>query len=294
MNIFINSLQSAFKNIWHDKWINLLTILSISIGLSIFCTFIMININLESVLQRWSKSFGVVVYLETDINKEREDALRQQFLSDPDITDVKYISKDQALSEVRHILGSNALVLDVFDDNPLPSSIELKLRSELLKPEFVTTKTAQIKQLAGIKDVQYGEKWLSSLNKISNAMKTGGLIFGFAIFIAVTFMTYSTIKIFFNRRFEDIETLKLLGAPRSFIRLPFLAEGVFIGTLGGIVSSLTLFGVYSFTSLKIVEFIPSVGLIVASLPLTVYILIPVSGAVMSLIGSFIAIGKIKY
>ncbi len=294
MKVYIYSLQSALKNIWLDKWINLLTVLSISIGLSIFCTFILININLESALQRWSKNFGIVVYLETDITKEREEALKNEFGQDPDITEIKYISKDQAISEVRHILGENALVLDILDENPLPSSFELKLKSELLEPKLVTQKTSLIKQISGIKDVQYGEQWLSSLNNISRAMQTASLFFGCAIFIAVTFMTYSTIKIFFNRRMDDIETLKLLGAPRTYIRLPFLIEGIFIGTFGGIVSAFSLFTIYSFTTLKIVEFIPSIALIITSLPYMVYILIPFSGACMSLIGSFIAVGRIKY
>jgi len=288
------SIKTAFKNIWLEKWINLLTILSISIGLSIFSTFIMINLNLESVLKHWSKSFGIIVYMDEKITPDAENGLKAQFNNDSDIIEANYISKDTALVEIRQILGENALVLDVFDENPLPSSFELKLKKELLEPELVTQKVAQIKKLNGVKDVQYGEDWLSSLNNISRAMKTGALFFGCAVFIAVTFMTYSTIKIFFNRRNDDIETLKLLGAPRAFIRLPFLIEGLFIGTTGGMISAISLFGIYTFTSIKVIEFIPSISLAVTSLPIAVYLSVPVAGAFMSIVGSFIAVGKIRY
>ena len=294
MRILRYSFKTAFKNIWLEKWINLLTILSISIGLSIFCVFIILSLNFDSAIKHWSKSFGIVVYLDKEINKEREEALKMTFLDDPDIFEIEYISKENALKEVRKTLGENALILDSMKTNPLPSSFEIKLKKELLQPEFVSNKASVIKNMPGVEEVQYGEKWLSSLNAISKVMRNGAAILGGAILIAVTFMTYSTIKIFFNRRREDVEILKLLGAPRSFIRLPYLIEGLFIGTMGGIISSLALFGVYRFTTLKIVQFMPSMELFMASLPLLIYIIIPVSGAVMSIMGSFIAVGKIRY
>lgn len=294
MKMFRYSLRTALKNIWLEKWINLLTVLSISIGLSLFYSFITINMNLESVLKEWSKSFGVIVYLDESIAGEEEAVLKNNFMKDPDIEEVEYISKEQALNEVRNILGGNALVLDVFNENPLPSSFELKLKGHLLEAELVTQKAGRIKQMPGVKEVQYGENWLSSLNNMSRAMKTGSMFFGCAIFIAVTFMMYSTIKIFYNKRKYNIETQKLLGAPRSFIRLPFMIEGLFVGTLSGFISAFMLFAVYSFTSLKIVEFMPSIGLVVTSLPIMVYISVPVAGASMSIIGSLIAVGKIRY
>ena len=294
MRILGYSLKMAFKNIWLEKWINLLTILSISIGLSIFCVFIILSLNFDSAIQHWSKSFGIVVYLDKEIDNEREEILKNVFLEDPDIVNVEYVSKEYALKEVRKTLGPNALILDSMNRNPLPSSFEIKIKSELLQAAFVSNKAAEIEKMPGVEEVQYGEKWLSSLNVISNVMRNGAAILGAAILIAVTFMTYSTIKIFFNTRKEDIEILKLLGAPRGFIRFPFLIEGLFIGTMGGIISSLALFGVYTFTAMQIAEFMPSLELFMASLPLLVYIMIPVSGAVMSIIGSFIAVGKIKY
>jgi len=288
------SVRTSFKSIVHEKWINLLTVLSVSIGLTMLCAFIMINSNMNSALQRWAKNFGVVVYLAEDASKEDEFILKKRFSQDADIENVNYIPKDQALEEIKKTLGSNALILDVFSENPLPSSFEFKLKSNSLDPLVVKQKAAQIGQWPGVQEVQYGEKWLSSLNTIVKAMKIVSIIFGTAIFIAVTFITYSTIKIFLHRRKEEIETLKLLGASRSFIKLPYLMEGLFIGTMGGALSSFAIFGLYSFTMYKMVEFLPAIRFIVTSLPMYVYLIIPAAGAAMSLAGSFIAIGKIRY
>jgi cell division transport system permease protein len=288
------SFRTAFKSIGHEKWINFLTVVSVSIGLTLLCAFIMINSNMNSALQRWAKSFGMVVYLNENITSEAEDTLEKYFQKDEDIEEVNYISRDKAFDEIKKTLGSNAMILDVFKESPLPSSFELKLKSFSLDPVHVKEKAAQIQGLEGVNEVQYGEKWLASLNTIAKTIKIGSIVFGTAIFIAVTFITYSTIKIFLHRRKEEIETLKLLGASRSFIRLPFLIEGLFIGAIGGFFSSLAILGCYSFIMYKMVEFLPAIKFVMTSLPLTIYLMIPLGGATMSLIGSFIAIGKIRY
>jgi cell division transport system permease protein len=294
MNIFRYSLRTALNSIWIEKWFNLLAILSVSIGLFILCAFIMLTLNMDSAILRWSKSFGIIVYLDDGLSEEREKKLNKYFQQDPDISEVNHITKEQALKNVRKALGSNSLILDVFNGNPLPSSFELKLENNLLQPSFVRQKASKIEKITGVKEVQYGEKWLSSLNTITKTMKIVAILFGGAIFIATTFITYSTIKIFFYRRKDDIETLKLLGAPRRFIRLPLLMEGIFMGSAGGVISTLLLFVTYSFTSMKIVEYVPSIRLIMSSLPLFIYAAVPLSGAVMSLTGSLIAIGRIRY
>jgi cell division transport system permease protein len=272
----------------------MLTTLSISIGLLILCIFAVITINMDSALQRWSKSFGMVVYLNDTIDNQREEELNAYFLKDKDISDVNFISKEQALTEVKKALGDNAIILDDFTENPLPSSFELKLKDGLLQPALVKRKAAEIGKIEGVEEVQYGEKWLSSLYAISKTMKVGAILFGCAIFIAITFITYCTIKIFFHRKSEEIETLKLLGATKVFTKLPFLFEGLFIGTIGGILSSFAIYGAYIFTTTKVVEFLPSIKMMTSSFPLEVYLVIPLAGAFMSALGSFIAVGKIRY
>ena len=294
MRTLVYSLQTAFKSLWHEKWINFLTILSIGTSLLILSAFVGVTLNADSVLKRWAKSFGLVVYLDNTLNRKAEDRLKDFFQQDPDVLEVKYISKDRAIRELREILGTNASILEELEGNPLPSSFELKLRRELLKPEIVKRKAGEIIQINGVEDVQYGEKWLSSLNTLSKAMKIIAAFLGCAIFTAVIFISYNTIKIFFFARRHEIETLKLLGATRSFIRLPFLIEGLFIGIFGGIISCLALFGVQSLIVYKSADILPSIRAIIVSLPVQAYILVPLAGAFMSLIGSFIAVGKIKY
>ncbi len=294
MKILRYFLGTAFRSIWMEKWINLLTILSISIGLSILCSFLMITFNIDSFMQRWSSSFGLVVYLENEITDEKKQELETYFQQDSEIADIRYISNTEALDEVKASLGENAVILDNFKDNPLPSTFELQLGNGMLDTVMVSQKADMIKELPGVNDVQYGEKWLESLNTISDTMKMVAIFFACAIFISTTFTTYNTIKIFFYRRKEELKTLKLLGATNAFARVPFLIEGLFVGIVGGTISAALIFALSSFTTSRIVEFMPSVSVVLSPLPLQVYVIIPLVGAFMSLMGSVIAVGRIRY
>ncbi|UCH81672.1 MAG: ABC transporter permease [Nitrospiraceae bacterium] len=287
-------LGTAFKSIWLEKWINLLTILSISIGLSILCLFLLITFNVESFMKQWTSSFGLVVYLDDHITYEETLHLEAQFKQDKDVLSVSYTSNVEALDEIKASLGANAVIMDDFKENPLPSIFELELASELLDKNEARQKADSIKQLPGVNDVQYGEKWLASLNTISDTMRLVAVFFASAIFISTIFTTYNTIKIFFYRRKEELKTLKLLGATNSFARLPFLIEGLFVGVVGGSVSSALVFAFSSLATTRIVEFMPSLSVVLSPLPVQVYLIIPAVGASMSLLGSLFAVGKIRY
>ncbi len=294
MRVFLYSCQIAFKNIVSEKWINLLTILSISVGLLLLTSYLTITLNIDTVIKRWGTGFGMVVYLDNGLSIEAKNTIKELLKQDSDILALKYVSSDEALKELREVLGNRSSILESIEANPLPSSFELKLKREALNPIYIERKAARIKEMSGIEDVQYGEKWLSSLNTISVVMRAIAVLLGVAIFIAIAFITYSTIKVLFYRRKAEIETLKLLGATRSFIKMPFLIEGLFIGGVSGFISAISLFLLYRFTVLKFVEFLPSITGLLVSLPVEAYVAIPFAGALMSLTGSFFATGRIRY
>jgi len=291
---FLFCLQTAIQNLWFEKWINILTILTIATGLLISGVFVLITFNLDSTIKHWSKDFGLVIYLRDDITADEERSLTEYIQNDADVLEVKYISKDAALSEFKQTLGAMSSVLEGLVENPLPSAFELRLKKEALEPMRIKQKTSRIKGMRGVEDVQYGVKWLSSLYSITKAIKILTTIFGAIISIAVIFATYTAIKILCYRRLEEIETLKLLGATKGFIRLPFLLEGIILGTFGGIVGFLSLLSVYYLAVSKLTESIPVLKSMMVFFPVNAYPVIPLIGAVMGLTGSFFAVGRIKY
>jgi len=291
---FLYSLRGSILSLWREKWINLLTMLSISVGFLVLGTFALITFNIDLTLNRWAEGFGIVVYLKDNINENEKNALKERLKKDSDIVEVKYISKDVAFAEMKRSLKLISPGLEGLKDNPLPDSIELKLRRDVIEPVRIKEKASNIKTLSGVEDVQYGEKWLSSLDSIARGMKIITLFLGSIISIAIAFAAYSTIKILFYRKNEEIETLKLLGATKMFIKAPFLIEGFIIGLIGGTIGSLALFGLYFFITTWAINFLPAIKDSLVFLPPEAYLAMPIAGAIISTLGSFLALGKIRY
>ena len=283
---------TALRNLRVEKWINLLTIITISICMMIIGICMLIPVNVHKVLLTWVRDFGIVVYLKEGITDNERQTLIKSLKKDSDFRDLKLISKDEALTKLQHYFSDSEVVVDSIgmESNPLPESLELKFSRDFITPSYVQSKVSSINTLSGVDDVQYSTEWLIMLSRLAQSLNIIGLTLGSIIFLAIAFAMYSTIKIHIYRRLEEIETLKLLGATKRFIKSPFLIEGSLIGLIGSVFGVSSLYGLYEYikTALPLLEnsFI--------FLPPSLLVLLPLGGVIISFVGTFIAIGRLRY
>ena len=113
-----------------------------------------------------------------------------------------------------------------------------------------------------------------------------------ALSLAVLFVCYSTVKILFYRKMAEVDTLRLLGATRGFIRAPFVLEGGIIGLCGGLISAAAVVGVVYAGFRKLEASLPMAGSL--NMPPELLYWLPLTGLCLGVIGSMFAIGRIKY
>ncbi len=294
MRILVYSSNTAVKNLMREKWINILSALSISVVMMILGAFMITSYNVDAFIKSWFSDFNIIVYLDKDISADQEEDLKNFLRKDLDTISMKFISSEEALAGMKEALGTDSSLLDAVEGNPLPSSIELKIKKSVLNTTLLNQKAAMIRQLSGVKEVQFGEKWITSLLRASKAVRALSLLVGSLLLTAIIFISYTTIKILFFRRKEEIETMKMLGATKRFIRLPFQIEGLIIGAVAGALCSVSLFAANHFILLRMTEILPALGPSLPVLQLELFLSGPAAGALLSLIGSHIAIGKIRY
>jgi len=143
-----------------------------------------------------------------------------------------------------------------------------------------------------VTEVNYGEKFLSTLDTIKKGVKAIGLFFAVILSTGIIFVCYSTVKILFYRRSEEIETFKLLGATKGFIRTPFLIEGAVIGACGGLLSLVGCFSLYYIFLLRLSMTMPVFKAIL--FPVDLFLPLPVLGMLLGLAGAVIALGRLRY
>ena len=233
-----------------------------------------------------------MLYLDDNVSPRERENIISSARNDAAIQMVRFISKDEALKELKTTLKDGGYILDGLGENPLPDSIEIKFRSEAVGPEVVKNLTARLVRLKGVHEIEYGEKFLSSIYSVRKGVKTVGLLFVVLMSAGMLFVCYSTVKILFYRKEREIETYKLLGATRGFIRSPFLIEGAVIGLFGGTVGLIGIMALYSLVVLKLGLTFPLFKSII--FPIDMSLSLPFAGLVLGITGAAIAIGRIRY
>lgn len=285
---FTLALQSMIR----EKWINILSVLSIASGLLIISLALFSVYNIEAATRSLPEKFSMVLYLDKDINKENVDSLVSALKKQGAVHSVRYIPKEEAMRELKAVLKNSSYVLDGLEENPLPDALEVKLKKDVVGLEAVKRLADEALKIKGVKEVEYAEKFLSALHYLKVGLKTIGIILIATLSTGIVFVCYSTVKILFYRRKEEIETFKLLGATRGFIRTPFLIEGAVIGTTGGILSLVGIFVFYYLVLLRLSVAMPIFKMIL--FPSTLFLPLPFLGMFLGVTGAAIALGRLRY
>ncbi|RMG02879.1 MAG: ABC transporter permease [Nitrospirae bacterium] len=288
----VYSVKLALKSLWREKWINLLSVLTISVGIFVLSTVSLLLLNLELASRRLPEKFTITIFLEDNASSRDVMRVRRLIERSDMVEKVDFISKEEALEDLKKALKDSAYILEGLDKNPLFPTFVLKLHKEGFDSEKVEKLIKEIRGMRGVEDIVYGEEFLGVMSRMRLMLKllVGALITLF--FIATVFVCYSTVKILFYRRKEEIEIFKLLGATGGFVRFPFLVEGGLIGLLGGACSTGLLFGLIEIArhfAFEGINFLPGVHLTVPFI-----VIQPVFGMILGLLGSAIAVGRVKF
>lgn len=285
-------IRLALKSLLFDRWINLLTILTIGTGLFILGAIMLTLINLKEVSRRLPERFSITVFLSDTVGKDEISSIESLVKRDSLVQKVRYISRDEAMEELRASLKDAAYILEGLDENPLFPSIVINLRRDGFDKKRVEKLINDIRGIKGVEDIIYGEKLLSSIQTFHRGFRSiaAGLIVLFLV--AIVFVCYSTVKILFNRRKEEIGIFKLLGATRVFIRTPFIIEGSTLGLLGGLFGLASIYGLYTLLSRYVLSGFPMFPAI--HFPKELASILPAIGLTLGVIGSVIALGRIRY
>lgn len=182
------------------------------------------------------KEAEISAYFNTDIDSKEAASIVEEVKKIDGIRDARYIDEQEAESNMRELLGEEADVLELFHENPFEAYMEVNIGLENLDEV-----TASIKKINGIEYVRDNKEVLDLLRNITQGLTIVGLFIAIAVGVTTLIIISHMIRqgIYNNR--EQINTLKLLGAPSSFIGFPFVMAGLLLTIFGGFLAFLFLF-----------------------------------------------------
>jgi len=284
-------LQQGLLNIKRNITVHVLGFGTIAASLLILGAFLLLFENLNNWLQSWGNTLSMSVYLKDGISSYQRHKIHLFITDLPGSQRIWYISKEDAMEELKGALGDEASFLNELSHNPLPASYEILFDHQ--DPERIDSEVVkrQIEALDGVEEVQHSRQWVEKIGGILDIVRIIGYVIGGLLCLCVVFIVTNTIKLTIYLRRDEIEILKLVGATDWFIKLPFLWEGMVEGLLGGVTAIITLYLGYLVFSTKELYLIGPTPLTFCFLPAEYTALILLLSILLGISGSFVAIGR---
>jgi cell division transport system permease protein len=225
----------------------LLSILSITtIAFSLFTLglFGLVAINLRQALRGLEERVEIVAFVLRGTPTETITVATQDIAAFPEVRDVAFVSEAQALAKARAELVEFRDAYRDLQTNPLPASIEVRLKDGYRDAATVERVAERLRGFRFIEDVRFGRDWVRKLDHLRNITGIVGLVIGLAFAAVAVVIIGVTIRLTLLQRAREIAIMRLVGATNWFIRGPFLLEGALKGLLGGLLSLALCFAGY--------------------------------------------------
>ena len=254
-------------NLRRNLLMTVAAISTVAISLLLLGGVAILHMAVRNMTYSWEAKVEVSAYLSDDITEGEQQALQDEIAELPQVQEVTYVSQAEALEEFKEIFRNQPELYETLNADSLPASLRVKLHDA----EDTESVAALIRGRPGVDDVRYGGSIIKTLLRVNSLLRTITLVLAIILMAAAAALIANTIRLGIFARREEIGIMKLVGATKWFIRIPFMLEGVFaalVGAIiaGGIVLAANLFlfprmgeafqflqQVFTFTSAEIVQ-----------------------------------------
>ncbi|MGH7511542.1 MAG: cell division protein FtsX [Gemmatimonadales bacterium] len=221
-----------------------LSITTIAFSLFTLGLFGLVAINLRQALQGLEERVEIVAFVLRGTPAETITLATQDIAAFPEVQDVTFVTEEQALARARRELVEFRDAYRDLQVNPLPASIEVRLKPGNRDAATVERVAQRLRGFGFVNDVRYGRDWVQKLDHLRNITGIVGLVIGLAFAAVAVVIIGVTIRLTLLQRAREISIMRLVGATNWFIRGPFLLEGALKGLLGGLLSLVLCFAGY--------------------------------------------------
>ncbi len=248
--------KRAVSDILSNKFLNSITIVTIALCILVVSVFALFFENACRIIQSGEHGGKIMVYLGPEFNIKMLPQLELKINAMGETEKIIFISREDAIKQLKQDMASRSSFIDSLKDNPLPDALKVIMKKNVNKFKTIKEFAIKIKKIPMVEDVEYGEKWLGKFLSIFNLFKMTGYAISSLFFMIALFITANTIRLSFYARRQEVEIMRLVGATDKFIITPFYIEGLLQGIAGGIAGLGILFLFFLFLSSGVEKNVP--------------------------------------
>lgn len=277
------TVKESLSGFTRTKLSTAISIITIGISLVLLGVFAVISINTSRFIEMLRAKVELEAFLQEPISRDQINTLINRVRAVNGVDSLTYISKDEAAKIFKDEFGED--IKKVLDFNPLPPSFKI-----YIKPEFRTTTAVdgiyrELVALRGIDQIIYRKELLELIDKRTTTINNVTLGLGLLISLSAILLVSNTIRLAIYAKRKLIRTMELVGATWTFIRLPFLIEGMVQGVVGGMIAAGVLYVVLEYAA----RLVASDFSAYIHMPTVFYAVVVATGLVLGLLGAIISI-----
>ena len=238
-------IGEALRDLRRAGRVAVAAILLITLSLAALGGFWLVSTNVGEAAAHWRDRVRIIVYLKGEPAATETDALVDRVQAMPGVAAVRYVSKGEALGTLKQVLGKDASVAEQLPMNPLPASLEVTLTAEGATPEGARWLIARLSGLSEADEVGGGVDWIDRLAHGQRLLEVIGLGVGAVLALAAILTVTTATTLVLHLRRQELEVMRLVGAPELVVRLPMLLQGMLQGLLGAVMAIWVLIAVYA-------------------------------------------------
>ena len=268
--------KQGFKNIWRNKLFSLASMATMAACIFMFGIFFCMVQNFQHFVREAEEGVAVTVLFDEGTTEDEILEIGQGLTKRDGVSEVVYVSADEAWKSYQEkYFEGNPEVAEAFvDDNPLANSSNLEIyMKDISKQDDLVTYIESLDKVRKVNRSDSVASMLTDFNRLVSYVSVA--IIGLLLAVAI-FLINNTVAIGISVRREEIGIMRLIGANNSFIKAPFLIEGIVIGLVGAIFPLILLYFLYNklityvgtqFTGLSnVMDFLPAAQLFQTLLP----------------------------
>ena len=268
--------KQGFKNIWRNKLFSLASMATMAACIFMFGIFFCMVQNFQHFVREAEEGVAVTVLFDEGTTEDEILEIGQGLTKRDGVSEVVYVSADEAWKSYQEkYFEGNPEVAEAFvDDNPLANSSNLEIyMKDISKQDDLVTYIESLDKVRKVNRSDSVASMLTDFNRLVSYVSVA--IIGLLLAVAI-FLINNTVAIGISVRREEIGIMRLIGAKNSFIKAPFLIEGIVIGLGGAIFPLILLYFLYNklityvgtqFTGLSnVMDFLPAAQLFQTLLP----------------------------
>jgi len=240
--------KEAFKSVGRAKSSFFLTLISLTLAVILIEASIT-ALKLSEIFQKKMKSnINVSLFIKDPFNEKNIKDYRSDLSSKNYVKSIKYVSRDEAARSFIQETGED--FREILDYNPLPASFVVKLNTDIVIKDSLNSVLNNLSSLNWVDEVVFKDRFVYRLLSYLESGKNYLFITTAILILIAVYLVYSTIKLITNNRMKELETMKLVGAKLSTIKMPIILNGLITGLLASIIS----IAVYYFVSIQIDQY----------------------------------------